>query len=126
MAPAFTEGAQVLITLVSTIGGIVVAGFGFLGVRANQTRAHARSAAADSAISRGQLENSHTTNLREENDERHERVMSTLDGQTKALAGIKRDIGRLADADLEHSRVAREDRARLTAHLDSLTNKENK
>ena len=124
IVPGLSESAQIIITLISVVGSMVVAGFTFLGVRANQTRAHARSAAEDSAITKNEVKNNHSTNLREENDQRHFQVMDVLHDQTKSIAGLKRDIGRLADADLEHSRVAREDRARLTSHLDSFITKE--
>lgn len=125
-APGLSEAAQIIITLVSVLGSVVIAGFTFLGIRANQTRSLARSANSNSAVAREHVANSHTTNLRIEQDERHQQVMAALDGQTKSISGLKRDIGRLADADLELSRQAREDRARLSAHLDQLALKENK
>jgi hypothetical protein len=118
VAPVLSEAAQIIITLISVVGSIVVAGFTFLGVRANETRRHARSAAEDSAITKLEVKNSHTTNFRDESDERHNQVMEVLHDQTKSISGIKRDIGRLADTDLELSRQAREDRARLTAHIE--------
>ena len=121
-----SDAAQIIITLVSVLGSIVVAGFTFLGVRANQTRAHARAAAEDSAITKLEVKNSHTTNFRDEFDQRHNQIMEVLHDQTKSIAGLKRDIGRLADTDLELSRQAREDRARLTAHIERvIDDKEN-
>ena len=118
LAPAISEGAQIIIALISVVGSMVVAGFTFLGVRANQTRTHARSAAEDSAITKMEVKNSHTTNFRDEFDQRHMQIMDVLHDQTKSIAGIKKDIGRLADTDLELSRQAREDRARLTSHIE--------
>jgi hypothetical protein len=122
--PALSEAAQIIITLVSVLGSVVIAGFTFLGVRANQTRNLARSADTNAAVAREHVANSHSTNLRIEQDERHEQIMDTLTAQTRSINGLKRDIGRLADADLELSRQAREDRARLSAHLDALALKE--
>jgi len=119
-----SDAAQIIITLITVLGSVIIAGFTFLGIRANQTRVLARSANLNAAVAREHVANSHTTNLRIEQDERHTQVMAALDGQTKSISGLKRDIGRLADADLELSRQAREDRARLSAHLDSLINKE--
>lgn len=77
-----------------------------------------------------QVKNSHDTNMREEGDERHEAVMSELrtikstqatHGRQirqldKVQRGMKRDIGRLADADQEQ---VREDN-RLGARLAQL------
>ena len=120
LAPGLSDAAQIIITLITVLGSVIIAGFTFLGVRANQTRAHARSAAQDSAITKLEVKNSHTTNFREENDVRHFQIMDTLHDQTRSIAGIKRDIGRLADTDLELSRQAREDRARLTSHIEKV------
>lgn len=126
MAEPITEGAQIIITLMSSLGTIFVAGFAFLGVLVQRTRNHVRAAAKDSLIARDQLQNSHPENFRDDLDAKFLTVGNLLANLGRDLSGIKRDIGRLADADLEQQRQAREDRARLTAHLDSLTNKENK
>jgi hypothetical protein len=123
-APALSDAAQIIITLVSVVGSVAIAGFTFLGIRANQTRNFARSADSNSAVAREHVANSHSINLRIEQDQRHEQIMDTLTNQTRSINGLKRDIGRLADADLELSRQAREDRARLSAHLDALALKE--
>ena len=121
-----SEGAQVLIALISVIGTLGIAGFGFLGVRANQTRGHARAAEKDSALAREQVQNSHPINLRDELDTRHNQLVDILTSHTQAIEansamskGIQRDVGRLADADQELTRQAREDRARLNQHIDA-------
>jgi hypothetical protein len=121
--PLSSTDADVLIALVTAIGTVLVAGFGFLAVRANQTRNHVRTAAKDSAISRDQLQNSHPENFRDDLDAKFLTVGSVLEKLGRDLSGIKRDVGRLADADLEQQRQAREDRSRLTTHIE--TTKEN-
>lgn len=127
-------------TLIITIGSVIASLLTFLGVRLNQAVRHSKSAATDSksaavdsAIAKEQVQNSHKTNLREEQDERHKALTDTLDTilgkqaeQARSLddvkasqRGLQRDIGRLADADLEHTKAAREDRARLSQHLEA-------
>ncbi|POH63646.1 MULTISPECIES: hypothetical protein [Cryobacterium] len=130
----------VVTTLITTIGLVIVGLLSFLGVRVTQAVSHSKSAAtdsksaaADSAIAKEQVQNSHKTNLREESDERHKALTDALDTilgkqaeQARSLddvkasqRGLQRDIGRLADADLEHTKAAREDRARLSQHLEA-------
>jgi hypothetical protein len=122
----------VVTTLILTIGSIIASVLTFLGVRLNQVVRHSKSAADDSATVKEQVQNSHTTNLREESDVRHDAVILILEGiqgkqaeQARSLEdvkasqrGLKRDIGRLADADLEHAKDAREERARLSSHIE--------
>lgn len=86
-------------------GVVFTALLGFIGVMANRTRQHARAA-------RVQVENSHTTNLREEQDVRHIESMSAIaemrrhvdsrfDAQGADIRGLRKDVGRLADSDHE-------------------------
>lgn len=49
---------------------------------------------------REQVQNSHETNLREEQDERHEEVVKRLDRLDGRLDGTARDIGRLDRRDI--------------------------
>lgn len=57
----------------------------------------------------GQVENSHDTNMREEGDDRHaqnlailKHLVDSVDGVMSDMRGMRRDIGRLADADVKH------------------------
>lgn len=98
--------------LITTQGAIVVALIPVL----ISTRRHARNAATDAAEARYQVANDHTTNLREEGDERHQEntkllnaVLTRVDelaeritGVKSDIRGIRRDVGRLADADRTH------------------------
>ncbi|POH63966.1 hypothetical protein C3B59_10505 [Cryobacterium zongtaii] len=142
----------VIIALLGTTGVVIAALLSFLAVTLQKTREHARSAAVtsaataissaaaatDSAITKEQVQNSHTTNLREESDTRHDAVMTafaSLQGAQAELAravddvkasqrGMQRDIGRLGDADLEHFKAAREDRDRISKHIQESTSGE--
>ncbi|ANP74551.1 hypothetical protein PA27867_3633 [Cryobacterium arcticum] len=121
------------VAAIITGGTVISALLAYLGVRVNKAIGHAKSAADDSAATKEQVQNSHTTNLREESDTRHDAVMLALEGiqgkqaeQARSIddvkasqRGLQRDIGRLADADLEHTKAAREDRERLSKHLES-------
>jgi len=68
------------------------------------TRKSVEKVAADTAIVRAEVKNSHTTNLREESDERHDAVMDLLTElreemrETRAdVRGLRRDGGRQDD-----------------------------
>ena len=69
---------------------------------ANRGRQHAKAA-------RVQVENNHSTNMREEGDERHEEnkkllndVLDRISGVKSDIRGLRRDVGRLYDADRTH------------------------
>lgn len=66
------------------------------------TRGKLEHVKRDAAITREQVQNSHTTNLREEQDERHQEVMRGIhrldkqaEGTTADVRGIRKDIGRI-------------------------------
>lgn len=94
---------EILVALIGSVGLITV------GLLANRGRQHAKAA-------RDQVENHHNTNLREEADDRHaenkallENVLERVSGVDDRLAGVKsdirglrRDVGRLYDADRTH------------------------
>lgn len=104
-------GAEVIVTdaqlnaWLTFFGGIIVAGLGLIAALANRTRQHAKA-------SRNQVENDHSTNLREEQDTRHRESMAAIrelrthvdrrfDATGSDIRGLRRDIGRLTDSD-EH------------------------
>ncbi|WP_017793889.1 DUF2746 domain-containing protein [Leucobacter salsicius] len=66
----------------------------------------------DTAEVKREVKNDHTTNLREEQDERHDEVMD-------AMRGMKKDIGRLDDRDVENLRHRRQ----LDGKFDALDTK---
>lgn len=93
---------EVLVAIVTTLGLIVVT------VLTNRTRQHAKA-------TRTQVENNHVDaegkpiNLREESDERHAenssmlaQLLKIVTGMQGDIRGMRRDIGRLADADAKH------------------------
>ncbi|TFD51947.1 DUF2746 domain-containing protein [Cryobacterium sp. Hh11] len=118
MPAEVSESGQLILGLLTLLGLVVTGGFGFLSVRATQTRNHARAAEGNSAIAREQVQNSHKTNFRDDTDANHAEVLGILKSHGAQLSGMQRDVGRLADADLEHTRQARDDRKRLTDHID--------
>jgi hypothetical protein len=85
--------------LVAIVGGLALV---VNGLVANRGRQHAKAA-------RKQVENSHSTNLREEGDERHEEnkqllhdVLERVAGVKSDIRGLRKDVGRLYDADRTH------------------------
>jgi hypothetical protein len=104
--------ATLIAAILTSCGGVVAI---IMSVR---TRSDVKQIGSDARIVREQVKNSHPTNMRDENDERHVEVMNELrtikstqathgrqigDLQT-TTRGMKRDIGRLADADQEQVR----------------------
>jgi len=118
MLPAVTDSPETLIALISTVGAVLVAGFGVLGILLSKTHSHAKAAEISSAAARDQVQNSHKTNFRDDTDANHAQLLRILQGHTASISGIQRDVGRLADADLEHTKQSRLDRDRLTRHID--------
>ena len=103
-----------------------------LGAR---TRRAVKNIASDTREVKEQVTNSHTTNLRDESDHRHNELISEitaviseitavratqdthgerLDEVQRTQRGMQRDIGRLADADQEHTRTDHRLSERLT------------
>lgn len=84
---------------VTTVAGILVI---VNTIVANRARQHSKA-------TRAQVENDHSTNLREEGDERHAEntgllrdLLERISGVKSDIRGLRRDIGRLADADRTH------------------------
>lgn len=80
--------------LVAIIGG---AGLIAVALISNRTRQHAKA-------TRAQVENDHTTNLREEGDDRHRELVHRLEGLASDIRGLRRDVGRLTDTDHDHEK----------------------
>jgi hypothetical protein len=73
----------VLITIVTTIGGIIVAA---LGLIANDVK----KVKKDAATSRKQTQNDHEVNLRDDLDQKHAAVMSVLNLHGETLNSLQR------------------------------------
>ncbi|QZY52935.1 hypothetical protein [Leucobacter tenebrionis] len=65
----------------------------------------------DSSTTRKEVKNSHSTNLREELDERHHEQMSEL-------RGIRKDVGRLDTRDIQRGEEIRDLTRKVDKHLD--------
>jgi len=101
-------GAAV-VSIVSAIGIVAVAILNRTRQHTKQTRDNAESAATNAAtaainseVIKAEVKNSHDTNLREESDERHKVLMSTLELvvrtqqlQGKSIHSVQRDVGGL-------------------------------
>lgn len=81
--------------------------------RAGAAAASAGAAAADAKAAREQVQNSHETNFRDDHDTKHGEVISAIAGVESRvnarlaviegdIRGVRRDVGRLADADARH------------------------
>lgn len=60
---------------------------------------------------RAQVENSHSTNMRDENDERHKEVVGLIQG-------VQKDVGRLDQRDIYRGQEIREMDRKLDEHLE--------
>lgn len=90
-----TEGV-----LIALIGGVQAIMLGLLAKIGRDTR-----------TVKGEVKNDHTTNLREEQDDRHHEQMAEM-------RGIRRDIGRLDTRDIQRGVEVRDLTRKLDKHLD--------
>ena len=85
----------VLVAVITAIGGVLVA---FVG-RSNAHSKRAATAATESAgharAARWQVENHHSTNLREEGDQRHGENVVNFGRVLDAVQEVRRDVGGL-------------------------------
>ena len=98
----------ILVALITTLGGVIVALIGFWG-KVTEIRDHTKEA-------KEQVKNSHTTNLRDDMDAIHEDVRAALEllkQHSKEIGGIREDIRQERDERLVLSK-------RLDAHLTHL------
>ncbi|MAT17194.1 MAG: hypothetical protein CMF56_01325 [Leifsonia sp.] len=79
---------------------MITAGFAYLGVQGDRTRRHAKA-------SRMQVENSHSTNLRDELDERHAETKVLLTEHSHHLDRLDRRVGALEDTQPARPRPTR-------------------
>lgn len=104
----------IIIQLIVTLGVILVPGIpAYFAFKSKLVEI-----ADDAREARVQVKNSHTTNLREEGDERHEEIMGKLDSLAETqtehgrnIRGVRQEIGLLHEAD-------RQVRRELSDHLD--------
>ncbi|WP_419817022.1 hypothetical protein [Glaciibacter flavus] len=85
---------SVLVAEITGMGTVLVALLSLIGVifsaRAN---GNAKRANVNAAAARVQVENSHTTNLREEGDERHQENTVKLDSNGEKLDHVLEELG---------------------------------
>lgn len=95
MIDVTSEVAQIVASVVAAVGIIIVA---ILGTRVRR----------DTRASREQLENNHSTNLREELDERHQETRGWFRGLARVVAGLSVAVaGVIAALGLTHTRLVR-------------------
>ena len=90
-----SEGAQILISITTTIGLVLVAGLGFLGILAGITRGHAKTARVASVAALDQVANTHTENFRDDMDSKFGRLESRLDQIIDSVIDTNQRIGRV-------------------------------
>lgn len=126
LADGMTADAE--LEVIRQVGAIIASFVTAIGLVAvgilNRTRQHtkragdnAEAAAANTAVIRAEVKNSHSTNLRDEFDERHMQIMETLEhvvqqqrehgnsirSLDRGLGGLREDVRELR-SNLEHER----------------------
>lgn len=90
---------EVLNTLILAAQAVVVAGFGVLAV-------YVKNMGRDTKVIKHEVKNDHTTNLRDEQDERHHQQMRAIEYLGTQLTQInERDIHRTKEILQIHSRL---------------------
>jgi len=111
------QAGVILAAFISAVGVVLVAIINRARQHSKNAREHAKVAADNSRLIVDEVKNSHTTNLREESDERHgelieklERVIAVQAEQGEAIHELRRDVGGLRGdvrevrTNLEHER----------------------
>lgn len=113
------------VTLIAQIGGVAVALITVIGGIAiavlNRARQHAKVAAENSAVVKNEVKNDHTTNLRDESDERHAEILAEIksvrevqSNQGRQIAGLNKSVGGIRD----ELRGMRDDNRQVRKELD--------
>lgn len=130
------ESNEVLIALIGAVGtvmvaltGIAVALIGRAGAHAKVAAVASKAAAVDSALAKEQVVNAHTTNLREESDERHTEIVdlfAAADRRIDAVATTQKEQGRRIDVMASDQQGVRKDVGRVSDMVvESLTRQGN-
>lgn len=78
---------------IALIGGLQAVTLGLLGLSVK----HGKD-------TKDQVKNTHTINLRDDLDEKHRRQMQAIARIEGEMSGVKKDVGRLDDRDVEHGK----------------------
>lgn len=118
---AIQQVGAVAVAALSLIGAVLVAILNRNRQHAKATRADVVQMRSDVAVVRNEVKNDHDTNLRDENDERHDVVIKQLDqiltvqrAQAQALHSMDRGLGGVRDdvRQLRHDLEDERDRIR--------------
>lgn len=121
---------SIILQILITAGVIFAAGIpAYLSFKTKlaEINTGTQAAAKDAKEARIQVKNSHTTNLREEGDERHEATMNALTELGRDVRGLRedhyatrKDIGLLHSEDRATRRETQELRRELSEHLSQI------
>lgn len=85
-------------TLITAFQAITLGLIGLIGIRLGRVKTEVGQVKADAAAAREQVENNHDTNLREENDVRHEETRGWIDSVrrliTSEIRTLRTDVGK--------------------------------
>lgn len=137
---------QTEVVLIQQIGAIVVSIVTAIGIimvaLLNRTRQHAKLAATNSAVVKDEVKNDHTTNMRDESDERHGEIIATLRELSatqqqmletqkvhgreignlhKSVGGIRDELRGMREDDRQQREELDEERGRIRALEDART-----
>jgi len=108
--------SAIIVALLGGGGGVIAT------VVSLRTRRTVNTVAADTRDVKDQVKNSHKTNLRAEQDTRHDELVQKLDAITttqsehgRSIDRLSDDVSRLAAVDLEQARQAARERDRVDA-----------
>lgn len=91
---------DIVLALIGAGQAIILALIAAAGIFLGKVNGKVNKVREDSAVTRDQVANDHSTNLREEQDERHHENTATLDSIGKKLDTVQEQIGDLFSSDL--------------------------
>lgn len=97
---------DVTLALIGAGQAIILALIAAAGIFLGKVNGKVNKVREDSAVTRDQVANDHSTNLREEQDSRHQENTTTLDTIVKKLDTVQEQIGELFSSDISlHKRA---------------------
>lgn len=84
----------VMVALIGAAQAITLALLGMVASRLGKVKNDVGRVKSDAAAARWQVENTHDTNLREENDSRHAETKRWIDGLQKSVTDQLRNVGK--------------------------------
>lgn len=104
---------DIALALIGAAQAIILALIAAAGIFLGKVNGKVNKVKEDSAVTRDQVANDHTTNLREEADERHHENTATLGSIVRKLDTVQQQVAELFSSDINLHRRAQSNADRI-------------